>query len=330
MRGEVAIDRALARAAKAAALAGLAFLAAGCGGDDTFPVNPCETGGLRLVAFASDRDGQYDVFLYDLLAGGFRLLHDLNSPTLADSSPALSSDRLFVAFVSERGATGTDILFYSRSNCTLGTIPGLVSAGDEAHPNFSYDTRRLAFDRDTLGHRRIRAVDGNAFQMVSLPALQDPQAWDDVEPSQDLSGDWVVFASNRNGNWDLFYYDRTLDSVKTFPNLNTGASEIEPSITPDRKYLAFASDRAGGRGGFDVYLYSIEGGGVVLTDSLNSAADERRPSIGRTGERIAFHSDRDSSGNSNVYLYNRFTNVVSTASGLSNAARDVQPALVDP
>ena len=109
------------RGAAAAALAlALSGRVAGCGKDDSIGLNPCDAEGTRLIAFASNRStAQFDVFLYDVDGGAFRLLKDLNSATAADSSPARSSDRSTIAFVTDRGS-GADILLYDSNKVPVG------------------------------------------------------------------------------------------------------------------------------------------------------------------------------------------------------------------
>ena len=169
----------------------LLLASAGCSHKQTAPTT-CDNEGTDLVAFSSDRGhhGQYDVYLYDADQVGYRALRNLNSATASDSNPALSSDAQLIAFVSARGTTGTDLYVYERISCSILSTPGLGSAGDETDPTFSGDTGRLAFARDTLGHRRIRVVTAKSINFVPLPGLDTLNApYDDWAPSPDQTGD---------------------------------------------------------------------------------------------------------------------------------------------
>ena len=228
-----------------ALIAGMA--AAGCSNQETSPSSLCDNEGDYLIAFASDRasGGQYDIYLFDAESAGFRLLKNLNSVTAADSSPALSRDGQLIAFVRNPGSSGgTDIYMYERISCSYVSIPGLNTSGNETEPAFTGDTRRLAFVRDTLGHRRIRLIDGSTKTLVPLPGLQEPAAYDDWSPAPDSTGDLIAFVSDREGAPHLYLYDRVSQTVDSLPDLREpGARDLDPTLTPNGLYLCFSSDR---------------------------------------------------------------------------------------
>jgi Tol biopolymer transport system component len=303
-------------------------LAPGCSKNDSFSLSPCDGDGVNLIVFASNRGtSQYDVYLYDVDNSGFRLLKNLNSSTAADSSPSLSSDGQTIAFVSTRGTSGSDLFVYDRGSCTLGTIPGVNTTGNESQPRFSGDGLRLTFVRDTLGHHRIRMVDGTSYRFVPLPGFEAP-GFDDDSPCADRTAGVIAFSTNRGGNRDIELYDRAGDSLVTLAGLNSAADDIEPSLTPDAHYLCFASNRAGGAGGFDIYLYDLTTRALVTPlNNLNSPADDRRPSISAAGVTIAFQSDRESAGHWDVLYYNRTGALLANPPGLASSAEDLHPSL---
>ncbi|NOT34881.1 MAG: hypothetical protein HOP12_12020 [Candidatus Eisenbacteria bacterium] len=314
----------------------LAALPAGCGKESTVtPVPDCA--GIHLLVLASDRNvaaGLFDVYLYDLDAGGFRVIA-LNS-TSADVNPAITRDGGAIAVQTHRAITGQDVRVYDRCTASFLDRPELATAFDESDPTFSGNANLLAFVRDTLGHGRLRVLDGLNRRFVPLPLL-DAQAagnsFDDHGPTLDQTGRLIAFTTNRGGNDDVWIYDRTGDSVLTLPELATAAAELEPSITPDGRYLAFASDRAGGDGGFDVYLYDLQTRAMVATAGLNSPADDRHPAVNTDAGLIVFESNRTGTGAQggiDVWNYNRSGGVVAQGIQQSSAASDVDPALAWP
>src|SRR4029453_16484528 len=85
-----------------------ALVLAGCG-EDEFQTPP-DCGGTHLLLFSSDRfPGRYEVFLYDLDEGGFRLLTELNSKVADNLNPAITSDAQVIAFETNRGTTGKEL-----------------------------------------------------------------------------------------------------------------------------------------------------------------------------------------------------------------------------
>ena len=68
---------------------------------------------------------------------------------------------------------------------------------------------------------------------------------------------------------------------------------LHPAVSPDGKYLAFASDRAG-QGDLDIWVQELPGGEPVRL--TKDAADEDFPSFSPDGNNIAFQSERDGRG----------------------------------
>jgi Tol biopolymer transport system component len=313
------------------ALLVLLLAAPGCSKKQTSSASLCDNEGTDLIAFSSDRghQGQYDLYLYDADLGGYRALRNLNSATVSDASPALSSDGQLVAFVSARGGTGDDLYLYERISCSLLSTPGLNTSGDETDPAFTGNTLRLAFVRDTSGHRRIRLATAGLLTFVPLPGLDSLAApYDDWAPSPDRTGDNIAFVSNREGTPHVYLYSRTNQSVDSLTALRAaGGSDLEPALTSDDHYLAFASDRAGGRGGFDIYLFDLTARSFVSLAGLNSAFDERHPSLSAAAAFVAFQSDSSPARTWVVRYYERSSKLFGTISRQDTTANDVSPSL---
>src|SRR5439155_7741492 len=107
--------------------------------------------------------------------------------------------------------------------------------------------------------------------------------------------------------------------------------EVEPTLTPDGRFLCLASNRSGGAGGYDLYLYDLQDVGhpvPVSLDSLNTAHDERNPSISADGMIICFESNRDGGlGKTDIWTHNRGDGRTGQAHQLSSAGDDIQPSL---
>ncbi len=68
---------------------------------------------------------------------------------------------------------------------------------------------------------------------------------------------------------------------------------LHPAVSPDGKYVAFASDRAG-EGNLDIWVQALPGGEPVRL--TKDAADEDFPSFSPDGTKIAFQSEHDGRG----------------------------------
>jgi TolB protein len=305
----------------------------GCSKQQTSPAALCDNEGADLIAFSSDRGhpGQYDIYLYDADLAGFRLLKGLNSSSASDSSPAISRDGQLIAFVTDRGGTGTtDLQVYERLTCSLLATTGLNTPGNETEPTFSGDTRRLAFVRDTLGHRRIRMVNGGSLAFVPLPGLEAPGAHDDWSPAPDSTGDRIAFMSDREGEPHLYLYDRSTQKVDSLNDLRPGTvQDMDPTLTPDAHYLCFASARVGSLGGLDIFMLDLTDrrAGVQTPPGLNTVGDERHPRVSHSADFIAFQCQSPDSTGWNVRYYSRAAGQVVKPSQLAGTGTDIHPTV---
>lgn len=86
----------------------------------------------------------------------------------------------------------------------------------------------------------------------------------------------ALYHSTKTGNsWSE---PQMLDSSINAPGFNTQ----QPSVTPDGKYLLYASDKPGGHGGFDLWAAPLDEGGKTgastnLGEVINTALDEQAP-----------------------------------------------------
>lgn len=107
----------------------------------------------QYLAFASDRRGQRDIFLFDRAARRLVDLPGLNQRESSQDEPSLSQDGRFLAYLSDQRGR-PDIYIYDRQNqrATLMTanVRGLV-----ARPSISGDGRSLIFQTTENGQWHI-------------------------------------------------------------------------------------------------------------------------------------------------------------------------------
>jgi Tol biopolymer transport system component len=315
-----------------------AFALSGCSpAGNPVTIGGGDTGGTHLVVYASDRNqaaGEFDLYLYDLDAVGFRQIAHASNATAADLHPTISSDGLVIAFESNRagGAGGSDILLYSRYDQHLVPLAGVNTAADETEPTFTGDALKMAFTQTAGGQRRVRLYDGVTDALRPLAGLDTTAAFSDWSPAPDQTGRRIAFVSDRSGAPHVYVWDDSLKKVMDLPDLISSATDVDPALTPDGHTLCFASDRAGGAGLYDLYLYDLPSKTfIALPAAVNTASNERHPSISRSGDYLVFQSDRASGlGKWDVWNCSRTLAKVGQGAQESSTSDDIDPALLSP
>lgn len=120
---------------------------------------PSYSGDGRYLAFASDRYGRRDIFLFDLQQRTLVALPNLNRRDSSQDQPSLSADGRFIAYVStERGKT--DIMVYDRQTQRSELLTANMR-GTVRQPTISGDGRQVAFQSSQLGQWNIAIVNRN-------------------------------------------------------------------------------------------------------------------------------------------------------------------------
>lgn len=106
-----------------------------------------------------------------------------------------------------------------------------------------------------------------------------------LELDPEVAGQYIVFASDRNGSQDIYLFEIATQQITLLPGLNA-LNEIasQPSVSEDGRYIVFAVDRLGES---DIYLYDREFQQKRnLTADLNQ--EVRNPNISADGTKIAY------------------------------------------
>ena len=245
---------------------------------DLVSENPAVSGDGRYVVFHSpannlvggDTDGDYDVFLRDLVAGTTTLVSGGNDDS---TNAAVSADGRYVAFVSIATNLTTDTNGSTGDVFVRDMVTGditLVSTGTGGQGN-------------GISHRPSISADGHYVTFVSY---SDNLVANDTNNAQD------VFVR------DLVSGTTTLVSQATDGSHGLGTSDWG-SISADGRYVAFhstASNLVAGdnNSANDVFVRDLVSGTTTLIsqDALGGLAnsDSYDPSISADGRYVAFWS----------------------------------------
>lgn len=147
----------------------------------------------KSVAFVSDRDGQFDLYLLELATGEVRRLTETPWPV---ATPDFSPDGSSLLFVGLRGPSWEIFLLELESG-------DLVQLTSDAYfdwcPRFSPDGEWIAFESNRGGASDIWIMRRDGTELI--PFTRD--AWRDAFPCWSPDGDHIVYASRREGGWTI-------------------------------------------------------------------------------------------------------------------------------
>ena len=252
---------------------------------DAFDASPDWSPDGRRIAFDSDRDGNWEVYVMNADGSGVTRLTDNGA---ADEFPAWSPDGRRIAFESNRdGNWEIYVMNADGSGVTRLTYNDAFDSG----PDWSPDGRRIAFDSNRDGNWEIYVMNADGS---GVTRLTDNGAADGF-PAWSPDGRRIAFESNHDGNPEI--YVMNADGSGATRLTYNDAGDSFPAWSPDGRRIAFHSHRDGS---FDIYVMNADGSGATRL-TYNGAADGF-PAWSPDGRRIAFHSNRD--GNFEIYVMN--------------------------
>ena len=278
------------------------------------------------IAFSSDRDGNYDIYVMD--ADG-KNQQRLTRHGDDDWEPSWSPDGKQIAFTSSEDRDSHEDVAGQRPHIYVMDADGknrrklTKNPFAEWHPSWSPDGKHLAFTgmANTGAGTYVYAVDAEGKNLRRLTPLE-MGGW---EPSWSPDGKHLAFTGVANIGADVYAVDAEGKNLRRLTPLEMGGRD--PSWSPDGERIAFTSnsepDLPGGN--LDIYLIDVDGGNQRRV--TRNPSPDTNPSWSPDGKRIVFVSTRD--GNPDIYVMN--------ADGARQVRRltkggseDMDPAWFDP
>ena len=233
----------------------------------------------QTIAYVSDRNGRFDIFLRQIGASADIALTDQGD----NIQPAFSPDGRQIAFVSSR-AGGSEIFYPGFHNPMMGgdiwIMPALGGtprriARDGNFPSWSSDGTKIVFSRHRIGVFEVPASGGDARQLkiptrgTFYPAYSSDSQWVFVEdnangiqavplaggavqliatgrhPVWDASSQSVIYSDSREGNnhslWSVPFSTKDGKAGTPRPLTIGRGRDWQPAVSKDGKLVAFTA-----------------------------------------------------------------------------------------
>lgn len=237
---------------------------------------------IPRIAFTSDRDGDYEIYVVDT---GGENLQQLTQNSRIDAGAKWSPDGTQLVYFACRTFDGPcDIM---RLNTADGSTQRLAGGDDTANrwPAWSPDGAHIAFASNRDGDFEIYVMD---IKGEETRQLTDNQDLIDTQPAWSPDGETIVYVSGAGDDQGIY----TVPATGGAPaQLLDSPDHLEqfPIWSPDGAYLAFQSDFSAGN--TEIWLFDPATGRLTNL-TANPAADEH-PAWSPDGKQIAFISTRD-------------------------------------
>jgi eukaryotic-like serine/threonine-protein kinase len=229
----------------------------------------------RSVAFVSNRDGHYNIYV-GLISGG-SLVQITRDPNLK-SHPSWSPDGSTIAFARLNESGVWDVW----EAPALGGTPRRVIL-NATDPAWSPDSHSLAYENLSTGTIWVSSASGqNGRQLVSTEPGRRA-----TEPRFSPDGRQLAFADRAPGPYgELAVAD--VDSGKVRLLTHDGQLALSPAWSPDSRSIYFASSRGG-----TLNIWKIGADGSGLQQITAGEGDDAQLDVSQDGKRIVFSTLRE-------------------------------------
>ena len=225
------------------------------------------------IAFTSDRDGDYELYLMN--ADGSNVRQLTHNDRHADWVPTWSPDGTQIAFTSDRDGD-FEIFLMNADGTDQRQLTDNLSF--ETAPSWSPDGARIAFTSDSDGDPEIFVINVDGTDQRQLTFNRR----DDAYPSWSPDGSRIAFQSERDGDSEIFVMNA--DSTNQRQITHDDLHDRYPSWSPDGTRIAFTKELETGA---EVFLTAPDGAGQHRL-TFNQDHPAYLPSWSPDGSRIVF------------------------------------------
>jgi len=235
------------------------------------PISTLAASANGKIAFASDRDGNYEIYVVASDGGSPQRLTNNGAE---DFDPVWSPDGTKMAFVSGRDG---NYEIYVMNADGGGQTRLTNNPADELDPDWSPDGNRVAFTSNRDGNEEVYVISADGGGQTNLS--NNPA--DDNFPAWSPNGAKIAFTSDRDGDFEV--YVMSADGGSQTKLSNNPADDAFPAWAPGGAKIAYSSDRDGN---YEVYVMNADGGGQARL--TNNSKEDTSPAWSPDGTKIAF------------------------------------------
>jgi len=251
--------------------------------------SPTLIGGSKgVIAFISNRDGNFEIYTLPIGRGGFAEATRLTNASAEDRTPVWSPDGSQIAFQTKRHGN-SEIYIMAADGSTPTRLTD--NASDDISPSWSPDGSQIVFISFRDGNREVYVMNADGSgqtRLTSTNASDDSPVW-----SPD--GTKIAFESNRDGRWQIFVMDVTGSNQTRLTNTASAEDALNPHWYPDGAKIVFDTNL---HGKTEIYVMAADGSG--RTRLTNNDSNDYEPVWSPDGTKILFVSERD--GNPELYM----------------------------
>ncbi len=237
----------------------------------TSPVTVVDVIPMGRIAFASDRDGNYEI--YTMRTDGREVVRLTDGPE-QDREPSCGSAGLML-FTSTAVGGGADIwLLDPESNEATNLTRAL---GGDYSARWAPDGETIGFVSDRHGPAQLYLMTADGSGQTQLTKQESSVE----QPSWAPDGSALAFASERDGNWDVFSI--SVDDGSAARLTDDPAQDWYPAWSPRNDQIAFTSDRGGRQ-----QIYVMEADGTEPRRLTAFPVGAEQPHWSADGEWIVF------------------------------------------
>jgi Tol biopolymer transport system component len=247
--------------------------------------NPAWSPSGERLTYQSDREG--DENIYVMQTNG-TLQTQLTDHPAANLEPDWSSDGHTIAFSSDRNGA-FDIYLMSDSGSDQRALAPFD--GDDRQPRWPLLQAPIVGELAVAAgvqtdRREILVISDTGGKKVQVLKSTDS---DETMPNWSPDGKQIVFATNLNGNYDIYIINAD-SSVEPFQLTDHPGADMHPAWSPDGSQIAFEAKRD--EGDWDIWVIDVDGSNQRNL-TANSPANDGNPSWSPDGTQIVYSSNRE-------------------------------------